>query len=218
MRRRLRKLKKFLRAHWPVVVAVTIVALVLMTQLRSNPTPPAPALVFKRATATPTATPPPSPTASEGTARPTPRLVIRTPKPTVDMIMSAQQAILTQVNAARASAGVDALTSNPTLQRIAQAYADEMASGQFLSHTSLRGTTFQDRMLQGGYRGSSTAENLGVTTQLGGADIVGMWMDSSGHRTNMLNPVFRAVGIGIATGLWEGMSATYVVAEFGSAR
>jgi uncharacterized protein YkwD len=218
MRRRLRKLKKFLRAHWPVIAAIVVVSLVLMMQLRSSPPPAAPALVFQRAAATPTATisalvpsptprptppktPTPSPKATEGMARP---------------MQSASQTILAQLNASRVANGVPALTSNATLQRMAQSYADEMAAGQFLSHTDPQGATFEMRIVRSGYRGSSTAENLGVTTEPGGTDIVGLWMNSPGHRANMLNPEFRAVGIGVATGMYEGLSATYVVAEFGS--
>lgn len=212
MRKKLRKLKKFLRAHWPVITAAVVVAFVLYTQLRSQPIVASPELVFQRATRAPTATPTPTPTPRPTplpTPLPTPRLILTTPTP---------QPIVAQINTERAAAGVSAVSSNGTLQRVAQEYAIELAAGQFLSHTSLQGVTFQDRIVRSGYIGDSAAENIAVTTRDGGMDVVEMWMNSSGHRANMLNSAFRAVGIGIATGLWQGVPATYVVAEFGSAR
>lgn len=213
MRKRLRKLKKFLRAHWPAVAAVAVVAVVVCTQLHSRPIPAVPALAFQRVTSTPTATI--SEFAPLPTPRPTPPKTPR-PTPTPTPTPSLSQAIVAQLNTVRASAGVEALALNTTLQRMAQSYAQELAAGQFFSHTDPQGATFEMRIARSGYRGSSTAENLGVTTEPGGTDVVSMWMNSLGHRANMLNPAFRAVGIGVATGLYEGLSATYVVAEFGS--
>ena len=43
-----------------------------------------------------------------------------------------------------------------------------------------------------------------------------MWMQSPGHRENLLSPSFHTVGLGLARGVWSGRAALYVTADFGS--
>ena len=43
-----------------------------------------------------------------------------------------------------------------------------------------------------------------------------MWMQSPGHRENLLRPSFRTVGLGLARGVWSGRAALFVTADFGS--
>jgi uncharacterized protein YkwD len=43
-----------------------------------------------------------------------------------------------------------------------------------------------------------------------------MWMQSPGHRENLLSPQFRTVGVGMARGAWSGSSALFVTADFGN--
>jgi uncharacterized protein YkwD len=43
-----------------------------------------------------------------------------------------------------------------------------------------------------------------------------MWLQSPGHRENLLRPSFRTVGLGLARGVWNGRAALYVTADFGS--
>lgn len=150
-----------------------------------------------------------------------PRPPVVTPKPTTvpPSVSSAPageaSAVLSAVNARRASAGVPALTTNQTLQQMAQAHAADMVAKGYFSHTDPQGVTFQQRITASGYVGSANAENLGLTSGAA-VEVVAGWMDSEGHKLNMLNSQYGAVGVGVAHGVWQGLSAVFVVAVFGN--
>lgn len=99
-------------------------------------------------------------------------------------------------NLEREQAGLPPLKQNPLLAQAAQAHAEAMASGDFMEHDDPHaGTSAVDRIAAAGYAWSSAAENIG-----GGApspaEVVQGWMDSPGHRANILNPRYREIGVG----------------------
>lgn len=162
---------------------------------------------------------PPTPSATPSVfigapaATPTPSLSVRPSAVPV----STQTAILNAINARRSAAGVAHLTVNSKLQSLAQAHAADMVARGYFSHTDPDGVTFQNRMTTGGYVSGVTAENIGVTS---GAtvQIVTSWMNSEGHRINMLNRQYVASGIGVASGTYNGAPAVFVVAIFGASK
>jgi uncharacterized protein YkwD len=164
-------------------------------------------------------------------ASPTPPVAVATlqttPKPLATKLPPAKTAApsvapstppsggLSAINAKRSAAGVGSLSSNAVLQAEAQRFAADMASRGFFDHTTPEGVTFAQRIAATSYPKVATSENLGLTSTRLIADVVEQWMDSPGHRANLLDPSKRAVGVGTATGTYQGLTVLYVVAIFG---
>jgi uncharacterized protein YkwD len=113
--------------------------------------------------------------------------------------------VFSLLNQQRAANGLPALHGSAALDNSAQSYSEAMmratAGGPvFLSHTGPDGSTFEDRINAAGY-GEWTAigENI-AAGQHSPQEVVDDWMNSPGHRANILDPNFRDVGIGIAVG------------------
>jgi uncharacterized protein YkwD len=79
-----------------------------------------------------------------------------------------------------------------------------MARRNYFSHDTLGGGSFVDRIRRAGYfrgaRSWSVGENLawGSRSQSAPRVITRMWMNSPGHRANILSASFREIGIGVA--------------------
>ena len=126
----------------------------------------------------------------------------------------AQSSLLAAINSARATAGVAPLRVSATLTSAATWQSQALARAGYLDHTSPDGSTLIDRLTRVRWRGLAAGEDLAVAAAP--ADAVSMWLQSPGHRENLLRPSFRTVGLGLARGVWNGRSALYVTADFGS--
>lgn len=102
--------------------------------------------------------------------------------------------VLELTNAERARVGLAPLTLNSSLATAAQTHSQNMASQDFFSHTGLDGSSPTDRARIAGYSGGAS-ENIGVGYTSAEAAVNG-WMNSPGHRENILNPDYRSIGIG----------------------
>jgi uncharacterized protein YkwD len=133
------------------------------------------------------------------------------------------RATLCTLNAERARHSLPRLKLNKQLSAAARRHARDMVRRDYFAHDSLGGGTFVDRIRQSGYmkgaRSWSVGENLawGSHERSAPRAITAMWMDSAGHRANILSPAFREVGIGFAHGApgASGPAATYAT-EFGT--
>ncbi|MDH6456200.1 MULTISPECIES: CAP domain-containing protein [unclassified Streptomyces] len=115
-------------------------------------------------------------------------------------------------NRERAGAGLRPLAVDPLLARAAQAYSTDMAVRAFYSHTSPEGTQPWDRAAAAGCDRRSIGENI-ACGQRSAAEVVEGWMNSPGHRANILKPAFTHIGIGFAGG---GPAGTYWTQMFGA--
>jgi uncharacterized protein YkwD/stress response protein SCP2 len=115
-------------------------------------------------------------------------------------------------NRERARAGLPPLGVDPLLARAAQAYSTDMAVRAFYSHTSPEGTQPWDRAAAAGSTRRSIGENI-ACGQRSAAEVVEGWMNSPGHRANILKPGFTHIGIGFAGG---GPAGTYWTQLFGA--
>jgi uncharacterized protein YkwD len=129
-------------------------------------------------------------------------------------------AILCLLNAERRSKGLPSLRGNGQLRRAARAWANRMVAGRFFAHEA-GSSTVLTRVKRTGYvRGNwSLGENIawGSGALATPRAIVNGWMNSPGHRANILHGKFRDIGIGIRLGApGAGLSggATYVT-DFG---
>ena len=104
--------------------------------------------------------------------------------------------VLQLTNAFRADNGLDPLTVDPRLNEAAEAHSQSMAEEDFFSHTGLDGSSPGDRIEDAGYTNWSTwAENI-AAGQPEPEDVMEAWINSPGHRANLLNPNLEDIGIG----------------------
>ncbi|MGW0839696.1 CAP domain-containing protein [Streptomyces sp. NPDC002787] len=162
---------------------------------RTSPTPSASPSKTKAPAAKPPATP-------EKPARPasTPKATEadRTPRDSASSADSGPTArVLALVNAERQKAGCAPVTENAKLTKAAQNHSQDMADHQNMSHTGSDGSSMTDRLARVGYAYRSAGEN--VAAGYGTADsVMDGWMNSPGHRANILNCGFKEIGIGLA--------------------
>ncbi|NJQ02632.1 CAP domain-containing protein [Streptomyces zingiberis] len=112
--------------------------------------------------------------------------------------------VLNLVNQARADAGCPAVTADARLDAAAGKYSDAMADSGNFSHTGTDGSTVDQRVEREGYRWSAVGENIAKGQPDAGA-VMDAWMNSEGHRANILNCGFREMGLGVeerAGGPW----------------
>lgn len=107
--------------------------------------------------------------------------------------------MLAEVNALRRKARAPALRMNPALQKAAQAHAQDMLDRGFFAHESPSNTTVRERATKAGYKWRNIGENI-AEGQKSVDEVMTTWMNSPGHRQNMLEPRFRELGIGLVTG------------------
>ncbi|CCK32658.1 hypothetical protein BN159_8280 [Streptomyces davaonensis JCM 4913] len=115
-------------------------------------------------------------------------------------------------NRERARAGLRPLSVDPVLTTAAQAHSADMVARAFYSHTSPEGTQPWDRAAAAGSRRRSIGENI-ACGQRSPAEVVEGWMNSPGHRANILKRDFTHIGIGFAGG---GPAGTYWTQLFGA--
>jgi uncharacterized protein YkwD len=127
--------------------------------------------------------------------------------PTPDNLADANAAILCLVNAERAdNGGLPPLANNPQLQKAAEGMAGRMVAEQFFSHETPDGKTVVDRIEPTGYIPSSDDWVVGENLAWGSGAlstpqaIVNGWMNSPGHRANMLAADYKDIGLAAAMG------------------
>ncbi|MDG9717947.1 CAP domain-containing protein [Streptomyces sp. DH24] len=115
-------------------------------------------------------------------------------------------------NRERAAAGLPPLAVDPLLTAAAQAHSADMVARDFYSHTSPDGARPWDRAATAGSSRRTVGENI-ACGQRSPAEVVRGWMNSPGHRANILGPGFTHIGVGFAGG---GRSGTYWTQLFGA--
>ena len=97
------------------------------------------------------------------------------------------------VNAVRAQHGLAALTVDARVQRAAQVRAAETA--QSFSHTRPNGSSFSTALTEAGVTYRTAGENIAYGQSTPQA-VVDAWMNSSGHRANILSSSYTTIGVG----------------------
>jgi uncharacterized protein YkwD len=144
---------------------------------------------------------------------------------TKDNLPEIRAAILCLHNKVRAEHDLPALRENKRLRKAAVAHSKDMVRDGFFEHTTPEGVTMVDRILRARYvredEGWALGENLAWGTGSLGTPrgAVEAWMDSPGHRANLLRRSYRDVGIGVVIGVpvSDAAGATYTV-DFGVRR
>ena len=131
------------------------------------------------------------------------------------------RATLCRLNAERARNGLRPLRLNRRLSSAARRHSRAMARRHFFSHTSPNGATFLDRIRSTGYLRGARSWSVGENIAYGSGRLqtprkIGVaWMNSPGHRANILSRSFRSIGIGIAAGTPFGSGGATYTTDFG---
>ena len=108
--------------------------------------------------------------------------------------------ILALVNQRRAAAGLGSVIECSALNQSAQAHSQDMYARGFFSHTNPDGNAPTDRIRLTGYLNSTTSWSTGENIAKGYVDVASVmagWMNSPGHRANILNSSFTHLGVGV---------------------
>ncbi len=150
------------------------------------PSTPAPTRPTEPSTPKPTPVPKPTPT-------PTPTPAPETPS--VSGLSSIELEVVRLVNIERQKEGLKPLVASSEISNVARKKSEDMASKNYFSHTSpTYGSPF-DMMKSFGIKYNTAGENI-AKGQLSAKSVVTAWMNSSGHRANIMNPSFNKIGVG----------------------
>ncbi|WP_330234648.1 CAP domain-containing protein [Streptomyces sp. NBC_00566] len=161
------------------------------------------------------AKPVPAPTVRQVSTRPRPVQTATTTAPSTPQpaatASGAVARVVELVNAERAKVGCSPVQLNSTLSKAAQDHSADMAAHNTMSHTGSDGSDPGSRITAAGYQWSAYGENVayGYSTP---EQVMAGWMDSPGHRENILNCSFKEIGVGLA------QPGSYWTQDFGTAR
>lgn len=124
-------------------------------------------------------------------------------------LQAQEQQAFTLLNQDRTANGLKPLKLNSSLLKLAENYAQDMINRNYFAHTNPEGQTPFDRMNQAGISYGYAGENIAINNSASGAETA--FMNSSGHRANILNANYTEVGVGIRK---ASNGSLYVVQEF----
>lgn len=145
--------------------------------------------------------------------------------PSLSNTVAIGQATLCLLNAERVAQGLAPLTDNPQLDTAALAYSQRMVAESFFAHEAPDGSTLVDRLKGSGYLVADDGWVVGENLAWGQGPlstpraIMTAWMNSEGHRANILNEEYGEIGFGLAMGTPPDRTwgATFTT-EFGTRR
>jgi uncharacterized protein YkwD len=118
------------------------------------------------------------------------------PAPVATVLTVADQCT-SMVNAERASRGIAPVSVHPAIQFAAESMAKYEAIASVMTHVSPNGARGGDRIAGAGYAWTAWGENV-AAGQPDCATVMAAWMNSPGHRDNILNPRFVHIGVAAA--------------------
>ena len=125
--------------------------------------------------------------------------------------------IVQLTNQQRQQRGLGKLKTNSALTQAAIAKAQDMFAKDYWSHVSPTGDQPWKFIRQAGYYYTYAGENLARDFDTS-SQVVAAWMNSPGHRKNILNPNYLEIGVAVMDGTLQGKQTTLVVQMFGQRR
>jgi hypothetical protein len=123
--------------------------------------------------------------------------------------------VVKYTNAERTKSGLQPFVVNAKLSASAKLKVEDMFNNQYFSHDSPSGITIGDLVASVGYEFISIGENLALGNFKDDIDLIEAWMESPGHRENILNPKYKEIGVAVARGTFEGKTTWLAVQHFG---
>lgn len=130
-------------------------------------------------------------------------------------ILSADK-VIELTNIERTSVGLSVISKNTKLEAGASSKAYDMLRKQYFAHESPTGDGPGEVAKKAGYDFVSVGENLALGIFKDEADLVKAWMDSPGHKANILNKKWTEIGVAVIKGEYEGKIQIIAVQEFGT--
>jgi uncharacterized protein YkwD len=118
-------------------------------------------------------------------------------------------------NAQRAKYGLPPLKENTKLDASAEIKAQDMLKNQYFAHESPTGARVDDLVASVGYDFIAIGENLALGNFKDDETLVQAWMDSPGHRANILNNKYQEIGVAVIKGMFEREPTWLAVQHFG---
>jgi len=123
--------------------------------------------------------------------------------------------LATLANEERTQEKLPELAISPVLTRAAELKAQDMATKGYFAHTSPEGKTPWHWLKTAGYNYQYAGENLAINFT-DSKDVTAAWMNSPGHKANIVKGVYTEVGTGVATGMYEGRETVFVAQVYAS--
>ena len=119
-----------------------------------------------------------------------------------NFMSAVETAIFNKVNEERAKVGVPTLTYNTVMQKYARIKSQDMGDNNYFSHEDLNGNLITTQMKKDGVSYNAWGENIAYIGGNVSADALAEqfmtnWMNSSGHRANILSTNFSSIGVGV---------------------
>jgi hypothetical protein len=127
-----------------------------------------------------------------------------------------RQGVIEHTNRQRETEGLLPLHQNSELDRAAEAKLEDMFKKQYFEHESPEGKGPAEVIKGAGYSYLVVGENLALGSFHNDATLVQAWMDSPGHRANIMNNRFQEIGVAVRKGSFEGQEVWLAVQEFGT--
>ncbi len=120
--------------------------------------------------------------------------------PPVTDLSVVEKQVFDAINSIRQANGLYVLTTQSGLGALARVHSDDMLARDYLSHVNPEGKNPGDRIAAAGITVTAWGENIAMAEGLADPveDIVQGWMDSPGHRENILRPGWTHTGVGVA--------------------
>lgn len=132
-----------------------------------------------------------------------------------DFLASVLPSVLDDLtNENRKSQNLNTLTVNPLLNKVAELKAKDMAEKSYFAHVNPEGKQPWYWFGLVGYQYEYAGENLAVDFT-DSKDVTVAWMNSPGHKANIMKNVYTEIGTGVATGTFNGKPTIYVAQVFG---
>ncbi len=123
--------------------------------------------------------------------------------------------IILHTNSERTKEGKKELKKSALLTQIASKKAEDMFKNGYFEHVSPEGKGPAELAKENRYEYISIGENLALGIFKDEADLVKAWMDSPGHRENILSDKYTEIGVVARKGIYKGESVWISVQEFG---
>ncbi|MEK7555589.1 MAG: CAP domain-containing protein [Patescibacteria group bacterium] len=118
-------------------------------------------------------------------------------------------------NIERVKAGLSPLKENAGLDISSSIKAKDLLDKQYFAHESPSGIGVADLAERAGYGFILIGENLALGNFKDDQALVQAWMDSPGHRANILNTKYKDIGVSVIKGMFEGRTTWFAVQHFG---
>ncbi len=126
--------------------------------------------------------------------------------------------IVDATNIERINAGLLPLQINVKLETSALVKTNDMIDKQYFEHDSPSGKSVSDLGRDAGYEYVVMGENLALGVFEESTDVVKAWMQSPGHRANILNPNYQEIGVYAVKAQYQGREVWFAVQHFGTGR